>query len=157
MTDRQRLFLPPASKEILQYLRATPRQHSSPNRHAMVQLGVVQHLHHRLDGTRFGVVRAVYQALQPGVHHGAGTHGARLNCNKQLAVLQAVIAKRGARGTQRDDLCMSGRIALREVLVSTAAHDFSFADHDRSHRNLPGVERALRRTESFFHEELVSL
>jgi hypothetical protein len=123
----------------------------------MVQLEVIQHLHHRLDGTRFRVVRAIYQALQPGVHHGARTHGARLNCNKQLAVLQAVIAKRGPSRTQRDDLCMSGGIRVREVAVSAAAHDFPSADHDRSHRNLPGFERALGGTESLLHKQLVSL
>jgi hypothetical protein len=91
------------------------------------------------------------------MHHGARTHRARLNCNKQLAVLQTVIAQGGARLTQRDDFCVSGGIGVREIAVSPAADDFSSADDDGPHRNLPGFERVLGGTKSLFHEELVSL
>jgi len=57
-----------ALKERLQQLRTLARQHTAADFHLMVQLRVVKHLQHRMDGARLGVVGAIYQAPQPRVY-----------------------------------------------------------------------------------------
>src|SRR6476620_9209873 len=55
------LSLSPISKESLQHFRATPCQHAGTNFHPVIQAGMVQHLHHRTDGSSLGVIGAVNQ------------------------------------------------------------------------------------------------
>jgi len=109
----------------------------------VVQAGMIQDLHHRTDGARFRVIRAVNQAFQPGMDQSAGTHGARLNCSKQFAALQAVVADGGTRFAQRDDLGVGSGVSVAEIAVTSTADDLAITDHDGSHRNFPGIECAL--------------
>ena len=147
--------LPPTSKETLQYLRATACQNASADFHAVVQAGMVQDLHHRMDGARFGVIRAVDQTFQPGVNHSAGAHRTRLNCNKEFAVFQPVVAQRGTGLAQGEDLGVSGGVAVGKVAVTAAAYDFSAADHDGAYRDLSRFERSLGGAQRIFHKEFV--
>src|SRR5690349_7492952 len=64
-------------KERLDHFRAATGQHSAANLDLVVQLRVVQDLHHGGDCACLRVVRAIYQALDAGMHHSAGAHGAR--------------------------------------------------------------------------------
>src|ERR1700730_1682800 len=94
------------SKERLQHVSATPGQYSAANLDFVVQLRMVQDCHHRTHRASFGIVRAVYQAPDPSMHHGAGAHGARLNCNKELTAFQTVVTHRSTRFAQGDDFGM---------------------------------------------------
>ena len=142
-------------KKGLQHFRATPCQHASSNLHSVVQAGMIQHLHHRTDGARLRVISAVNQAFEPGVNQRAGAHGARLNCSKQLAAFQAMVAEGGTGFAQRDDLGVRSGIAIGEVAVAAAADDLAVAHHHRAHRNFSRFQRALGSAESFLHEKFV--
>jgi len=89
-TNDQRLTT--TLKERLQQLGATTCQDAAADFHSVVQLRVIQRLHHRLNRARLGIVGAIDKATDPGMHYGAGTHGARFNCNKQLARCQTMVA-----------------------------------------------------------------
>src|ERR1700747_1855730 len=97
VSSLQVLAHPAGAEELLQKLCATVCKHAIPNFHVMVHARVVEDSHHRMHGTRFGVVRTVDQAPNPRVDERSRAHGARLNCNKQLTVAQAMITDRGTR------------------------------------------------------------
>src|SRR5580700_3066685 len=63
-----------AFKERLQHFSAPPCKNPAANLHAVVQLGMIQHLHHRLHRARLGIVRAVHQTPDPRMHQRSGAH-----------------------------------------------------------------------------------
>jgi len=142
-------------KERLQQLCAAAGQHSAANLHCVVQLRMIYYLHHRMDSPGFGIVRAVHQAFDAGVHHRSGTHGTRFNCNKQLAVSQPMVTNGCTRFAERDDLGMSGGIAVGDVAVPSPPHDFCRANYNCAHRDLSNLEGTLGTAQSFFHPKLV--
>src|SRR5947209_295650 len=87
------------------------------------------------------------------MHQGSGAHRARFNCNKQLTVSKTVIAHVRAGVAQRDYLCVSGRIAIRDVAIPTAANDLSCEDDDGSYGHFSSFERALSAAQCFLHPE----
>jgi hypothetical protein len=141
MNNDQRLST--ALKERLQQFGAAPGEHSTANLDLMVQLRVIQNLHNRVHGPSFGIVSAIDQALDPCMHEGAGTHGARLNCSKQFAVSQTMVTNDCTSRTQGDDLGVGGGIGGAKVLVPSARKDATFADEDRANRDFSGLEGAL--------------
>ena len=81
-----------------------------------------------MNGASFRVVRAVHQALQTCVHQSSGAHGARLNCNKQLAVSQAMVTEVCTGFAQGDDFGVSSGIVVGDIAVCPAAYDLAVAD-----------------------------
>jgi hypothetical protein len=116
---------------------------------------MVDHLEHRADRARFGIVRAIYETLDTGMHQRASAHCTRFNCSKQGAVAQAVVAEGGSGVAERYDLGMRRRIVCPDVLVPSAAYDLAFEDDDSANWNLSGIEGALGGTEGFLHPEFV--
>ena len=108
-----------------------------------------------MDGTRFGIVGAIDQTLDSSMDHRPRTHGARLNCSKQFAVSETVVANPCTCLAQGEDFGMSRRIAVGDVAVPSAAYDLPVARHDRAYRDFAGFEGALGATESFLHQEFV--
>lgn len=86
-------FLATASKKLLQNPCAASGQHATANINPMVELWVIQQLHHRPHGAGFRVVCAINHALDARMHHRSGAHSARLNCNKQVAVRQTMVTE----------------------------------------------------------------
>jgi hypothetical protein len=144
-----------ASKEGLQQLGAATRQYASANLCSVIQLGMVQHFHHRMDGASFWVVRSIHQAFQPGMHQGARAHRTRLNCGKELTVSQAVVPQIGTGLAKGDDFGVSGRVGVGEVAIPASADDLACANHDRAHGDLACFQCALCGAESLFHPEFV--
>jgi hypothetical protein len=149
------LQLPAASKELLQEFCATACQYSAADFYFVVQLRVIQYLHYRLHGTRLGIVGAVDQALDPGVHQRTGAHRARFNCSKQVAVLQAMVTDGYTGFAEGYDFGMGCGIVVDDVAVPAAADDAAFADYDRSYWDFARFERALRAAQGFFHPQFV--
>jgi hypothetical protein len=147
---------PPLAKESLQHIPTAACQHASLDLHSMVQLRVVEHLHHRVDRTSLGIVGTIHQPLDTRVNQGSRAHGARLNCSKQITVSQSMVAQDGARFTQGSDLGVRSWVSARQVAIPPLCDHTAFANHDRSHGHLARLQRALRRTESLFHEQFVS-
>jgi hypothetical protein len=116
---------------------------------------MTQQLHHRLNGTGFGIVRAVNEAVDPGMHDGAGAHGARFNCNKQVASGEAMVAERGTGFAQGYDFSVSGGIVVGDVAVPSAADDALIMDDYGSDGDFSGFEGALGGAQGFLHPEFV--
>jgi hypothetical protein len=110
-----------------------------------------------MDSSRFHIIRAVNQPFQSGMNQSPGTHRARLNRNKQLAALQAVVADGSARFTKRNYFGMSGRIRLFEVPVASPPNNVGAANHHRAHWNLSRFERASSLAQSLLHEKFVGV
>jgi hypothetical protein len=121
----------------------------------MIQLRVIQHLQDRMNSTRLGVVRTIYQTADAGVNHCSRTHGARFNCSKQFTVAQTMVADVRACVSQRDDFCMGSGIVVGEIAIPSPTDHLSFTDDDRPHRHFSHFQSALRATQGFFHEDFV--
>ncbi len=107
-----------------------------------------------MDGARFGVIRAVDQAFEPRMNQSAGAHGARLNCNKQFAVFQAMVAEGGTGLAQGDDLGV--RCGSRSAMLRLPPRPTIFLAHnDRAYRHFAGFQRSLGGPESLFHPQFV--
>ena len=112
---------------------------------------MIQDLHHRTHGAGFWIVRAIYEALDARMHHRAGAHGARFNCNKQFAVSQAMITDVRARFAQRNDFRMRGGIGIGDIAIPSAADDFSATNDNGAYRDFANLQRSLGAAEGFFH------
>ena len=108
-----------------------------------------------MDCARCRIVRAVYHAFHAGMHQGARAHGTRLNCNKQLAVSQAVITQVCSGLAKGDDFGVSGGIEIGDIAIPASTDDLSRVDDDRAYGDLARFQCALGRAEGFFHPELV--
>jgi hypothetical protein len=89
------------------------------------------------------------------MHHGAGAHGARFNCNKQVASGEAMVAERGTGFAQGYDFSVSGGIVVGDVAVPSAADDALIMDDYGSDGDFSGFEGALGGAQGFLHPEFV--
>jgi len=110
---------------------------------------------YRMHGARLGIVRAINQAADTGMHQGARAHGARFNCSKQVAVLQTMVTGGGTGSAQGNDLGVGCRIGVGDVAVPSSSDDPAVANHDRTDRDFSGFESALGTAQGFFHPDLV--
>ena len=118
---------------------------------------MIQDLHDRLHGPGLGIVRAIHQTPNARVNQRPGAHGARFNCNKQIAVSKAVVTNGGTSFAQRHDLGMSGGVGVCDGSVPSAADDLAGA-HDRgADRYFSGFQGALGAAQGFLHPELVRM
>ena len=116
---------------------------------------VIQHLHDRLHGARLRIVRALNQALNPGVHQRSGAHWARFNCGEQVAVGQAMVTHGCGSFAQRHNLGVGRGVAVSEVAVPSAADDAPLAHDNGSDWHFARFLRALRRSQSLLHPQFV--
>jgi hypothetical protein len=155
------------SKERLQHLCAAAGQHSAANLDLVVQLRMIQDLHHRMHGPGLGVVRTIYQGLHAGMHQGAGAHRAGLNGDKQRAPFEAMVTYGCTGFTQRDDLGVGRWVVVCNVAVPSSTYnpasacDLAVAHvvayYDRTHGDFPSLQRSLGAAQGFLHPELVGM
>src|ERR1700686_2590915 len=86
--DKGFLELTANDQRLTTAFKESLQQYAAADFYFVVQVRVIQHLHYRVYGARFGIVRAIDEALDPGVQQGTGAHGARFNCSKQVALRQ---------------------------------------------------------------------
>jgi hypothetical protein len=96
---------------------------------------MIQDLHQRTDSPGLGVIRAVHQTLDAGMHQGTGAHRARFNCNKHFAVPKTVVTNSGPGFTQGDDLGVSGGVGVGNVAIPATAHDVTITHDYCAHRD----------------------
>jgi len=82
-------------------------------------------------------------------------HGARLNCNKELAVTQTMVTDVRTRLAQSHDFSMRTGIGIFNIAIPAAAYDVSVLDNQRPHRHFSGFQSTLCQSESLSHEKLV--
>jgi hypothetical protein len=141
----------------LQQFCAAASQNSAANLDPVVQLRMIQDLHHRMHRAGFRIVRTIHQTLNPGMHQRPSAHGARFNCSKEVAAFQAMVTNGSTGLPQRDDLGVRGWVHVRNVPVPSAANDAAIADDDRAHRYFSSFQRALGAAKRFFHPQLVGV
>lgn len=110
-----------------------------------------------MDCSGLGVVRAVYEAADAGVNERARTHGARLNCSKELAVSETVVTEVLTGFAEGNDFGVSGRVVVGEVAIPAAPDDAIAVHDDGSHGDFASLECALGRAQSLLHPEFVGV
>jgi hypothetical protein len=87
----------------------------------------------------------------------SGTHRARLNCSKQLAVSETMVTNDGTGFAQGDDLGVSGRVVARKIAVPAVRKDVAVADHNGAYGHFSHLQSAPRVPQGFQHEEFVGV
>ena len=121
----------------------------------MVRGGVVNYGQDRMNGSCFGIIRSVHQAADAGMKQRTRAHGARLNCSKQFAAAQTMVAEDLTGRAQGDDFGMGGGIVVGQVAIVALRDDAAVADDDRADRHFAGFERTLGSAKGFFHPQFV--
>ena len=119
-----------AGKEIAQHLAATVGQNAPDNLGAMVEPAIAGDLIEGVAGPRLGIGSAVHHGGQPGQDDRSGTHGARLECDVQNAIVQAP-GSQGIGGLRdRNHFRMGGRIVQCFTLIVGPGNDPLLHGHD---------------------------
>ncbi len=121
----------------------------------MIEMRIVNDLHHRMYCAGFGVVGPINQTLDACVHHGSGTHRAWFNCNKEFTASKPVVTKECTCLSQGEYLGMRCRVRISDVAVPSPADDLSSRNNNRADRNLAHLQSSLSTAESFFHPKFV--
>src|SRR5271157_4988001 len=147
-------FLP---KERLHQVHAARCKHSTTDLHFVIELGMVEHLQHGVDGAGSWIFSAVDEPPDARVRDGSGAHGTGLYGHVKIAVEQPVVTCALPSFPQRQDLRMCCGIVRRDGLVTSAADNPAITHHNRSYGHLAQRERTLRFAQSFFHPQFVGV
>jgi len=123
--------------------------------HVVIQAGMIHNLKHRMNCACFRIIRAKNQPFQACMNHRAGAHRARLNCNKQLAVPQAMVTDVFSSLTKSDDLGVGRGIRVGQIAIPPFTHDLSVADYNRTDRHFANVQSAMGGEKRLLHPEFV--
>jgi hypothetical protein len=148
-------FLPPAPEEFLQDIGTAARQYPPSDFNPVIQARVIQHMDDGTYRARLRIIRAVDQSPDARMNQRSRAHRARLNCSKQVAVPQTMVADRGACLAQRNDFRMRRWVAIGNVPVESAADNLTLMYDHRADRDFAHFESALRRAQGFLHPEFV--
>jgi ribosomal protein L27 len=77
------------------------------------------------------------------VNQSPGAHGAWLNCNKQLALAQPVVAQRGTRLTKGVNLGVGRGVRVRDITIPSACNHASFMHDHSPNRDFSSIQRTL--------------
>jgi hypothetical protein len=116
---------------------------------------MVQHLHYGTNRSRFWIVGAINQAADARMQYRTRTHGARFNCNKQVAGRKAMVTQGDSSLAQGDDFGVGGGIFIEDVAIPSPAHDAVFMHHHSSDGHFACFQRSLGRAQSFLHPKFV--
>lgn len=108
-----------------------------------------------MDGACLRIVGPINQAADAGMNGRPRAHRARLNCNKQIAVAEPVVANVSSRLAQRDDFRMRGGVGFGEVAIPSAPNHASRAHDHRSDGHFACLQCPLCAAEGFFHPKFV--
>ena len=123
----------------------------------MIHPRVPQHIQQRTGRAGFNIFRAVDQAGNAAVNHGAGAHDARLQRDIERGIQQAIVIQHFAALAQRHDLRVCGGIALANWPVPALAYDFISLHQHGSDRHLTLLPGTLRQLQRITHPVFISL
>src|ERR1022692_839492 len=104
-------------EESLELRRALFGEHAAKYVHTMIEAGQREHIDDTAGCARAPIPRAEHKAAHARVHDGGGAHDARLERHIERGVVEAVVVKRTARGTQSRNLRMCSRIMRRNGAI----------------------------------------
>ena len=116
---------------------------------------MIQHMNDGVYRPRLRIIRAVDQSPDARMNQRSRAHRARLNCSKQVAVPQTMVADRSACLPQRNHFRMRRWVAIGNVPIEPAADKLTFMHDYSPDWNFANFERALRRAQGFLHPEFV--
>jgi len=118
----------------------------------MVHFGVVKDFQGRAARTRLRIGSPVNDTSQTGLNDGAGAHGARFNCNIEVATFQPVVPKLFGGAAQGQDLRVSSGVGEPKGTIVRSRDHLVVLDHDCPHRNFSLGFGLLRFPEGAAHE-----
>ena len=121
----------------------------------MIQSRVIEHGHDRVNRPCLCIICTVNHPLYPCVNQSPCTHGAGLNCNKQLTLTQAVVADCSPRLTQSVYFGVSSGIAIRDIAIKPATYDFSAVNHNGTDGDFAGFKRTLGAAQRLAHPDFI--
>src|ERR1019366_10023935 len=104
----------------------------------MVELRVVEDGKHRTGGACLGIGGGKDEAVESGVNHGSGAHGAGLQRDIKSAILEAVGAHGGSGGAHRHDFSVGSGVEIAKDAVLAGGYDFSAVEDDGTDGYLTG-------------------
>ncbi len=134
----------PLAEEFAQQFSAFFCQLAARYQHLVVKLGVVQDLENRTGRARLWIGGGIDEPAKPGMDHRPGAHGAGFQGDEKLAAAQSIVAQGPRRLSQRDDLCVRGRIKVAQDPVLSPAHNDSIFDDNRTYRYFARSTRGTR-------------
>ena len=102
----------------------------------MVEARVVGHLIQAADRTGLRVGGSEHHPPDPAVHDGPGAHGARLEGDVEVAVVEAPVPHSSRCIAQREHLGMRRGVAGEFAFVVAGGDDVPVAHHDRADRHV---------------------
>src|ERR1035437_2915976 len=96
----------------------------------MVELRVVEDGKHRTGGACLGIGGGKDEAVESGVNHGSGAHGAGRQRDIKSAAEEAVVADGGSGRAHRHDFSMGSRVEIAKDAVLAGGYYFSVVEHD---------------------------
>ncbi len=87
----------------------------------------------------------------------AGTHGARLHGDEELAAFEAMIAQGSSSFAQSDNLGVGTGVGVGQIAVPAASYDAVIEHDDGTDGHLARIEGALGAAEGFFHPHFVGI
>src|SRR5260370_6491683 len=145
----------PLLKESLHHLGTFSCQHSANNLHLVIQLRVVYDLHDGSYRSGLGIICAVNQTRQAGMHQGATTHGAGFNGDKHFASFEAMITEKAASLAQRNNFSVRTGITIHAVAIVSPANNVFLMQNDRSYRDFVVGLSAHGLAQGLFHPQFV--
>ena len=139
------------AEEVGQHGGALLRAYAVYNLNLMVELLHLKEIQNRTGAAGLGVRGADDNAVDTGLHQGAGTHLARLERHIHRAPFEAPVAELTAGLTNRDNLRMGERGVRREAAVEAPPDDASVADDDAADGDLAEFHGASGLMKSFLH------
>jgi hypothetical protein len=130
-------------------------QNSRNHLHAMVELRVIEHRKTRADGSAFGVVCAIDQALDASLDHGTRAHGARFDGHVHGCVEESVIADFLGCRAKSNHLGMRGGITITDGAIARARNDTIADNQDAAHGDLAALSHQPSLFERRFHEDAI--
>ena len=119
-------------------------QNSGNNFDAMIERRRVENLHASPNRSALGLIRAINEASNSGLHKRARAHGARLDGHVERRASEAIVARLSRGLAQRHDFCMSRRVAIGNRAIARSGHNPIPEHNNCANGNFSAKRRSLR-------------
>jgi len=108
------------------------------NLHLVIELRMIEDREHRAGGACFGVGGGEDEAVEAGVDHGSGAHGAGLKRDIERAAEETIVTECGRCFAHGDDLGVGCWVCVAQDAVLASSDDCSVMNHDGANGDFAG-------------------
>ena len=112
-------------------------------------------MHDRVNGSGFGIIRAINQPPNSRVNQGSRAHRTGFNCSKQVTVDQAVVSDGRSSITECQNFRVSRWIPIRYIAIPATADNCPIRYDDCTDWNLAHLKGPLGTAQRLFHPEFI--